>query len=206
MVKTLLPNELTSPPSNQLFRTLIPYAVRQSIALYNERKNTLVNKQLIPEWETITSHEHTLLRELGLPGSLQAIEVSLGLPPTLVTHKDDVKAKGGIAKLKQMRADVRNLCGSDKEIYEQAVDSLSAEAKEDEALRTRFGTERWTRASSVEAAKSLRENGDRLRTFLKKAEESDEMVRSKLLDWEDIIVLLSGEKVSSHPSKQKVDK
>jgi programmed cell death 6-interacting protein len=119
---------------------------------------------------------------------------------------DDVKAKGGIAKLKQMRADVRNLCGSDKEIYEQAVDSLSAEAKEDEALRTRFGTERWTRASSVEAAKSLRENGDRLRTFLKKAEESDEMVRSKLLDWEDIIVLLSGEKVSSHPSKQKVDK
>jgi len=41
---------------------------------------------------------------------------------------------------------------------------------------------------------------------LKKAEESDEMVRSKLLDWEDIIVLLSGEKVSSHPSKQKVDK
>lgn len=74
---------------------------------------------------------------------------------------------------------------------------MSAEAKEDEVLRTRFGTERWTRASSTEAAKSLREQGDRLGTFLNKAEESDEMVRSKLLDWEDIITLLSGEKVST---------
>jgi hypothetical protein len=39
----------------------------------------------------------------------------------LVTHMDDVKSKGGIVKLKQMRADVRNLCDSDKEIYEQVL-------------------------------------------------------------------------------------
>jgi hypothetical protein len=120
MVKPILPQEINSP-AQPLFRTLIPYTVRQSIALYNERKTTLINKQLIPEWEAITSQEHALLRELGLPGSLQAVEVSLGLPPSLVTHMDDVKAKGGIAKLKQMRADVRNLCASDKEIYEQVV-------------------------------------------------------------------------------------
>ena len=121
MVKPILPQEINVPPQIPLFRSLIPYAVRQSIGLYNERKNTLINKQLIPEWEAITSQEHALLRELGLPGSLQAVEVSLGLPPSLLTHMDDVKAKGGIAKLKQMRADVRNLYGSDKEIYEQVV-------------------------------------------------------------------------------------
>ena len=74
---------------------------------------------------------------------------------------------------------------------------MQAEAKEDEALRTKYGTQRWTRESSIEAAKSLRENGDRLGAFLKKAEDSDGMVRSKLLEWEDIIILLSGDKV--HP-------
>lgn len=206
MVRPILPPEVNTPAQTPLLRTVIPYAVRQSIALYNERKNALISKQLIPEWEAITAQEHALLRELGLPGSLQAVEVSLGLPPSLITHMEDVKAKGGISKLKQMRTDVRNLCASDKEIYEQvllisaylmkAVDSLRTEAKEDDALRTKHGTKNWTRESSAEAAKSLREQGDRLGAVLKKAEESDGMVRSKLLEWEDIIILLSGEKVN----------
>ena len=125
MVKPILLSEVKAPApaitGTPLFRSLIPYAVRQSIALYNERKNTVIGKQLIPEWESMTSQDHTLLRELGLPGSLQAIEVSLGLPPSLVTHMDDVKSKGGVVTLKQMRADVRNLCDSDKEIYDQVL-------------------------------------------------------------------------------------
>jgi len=121
MVKPILPQEVSTAAKSPLFRTLIPYTIRQSIALYNERKTNLINKQLIPQWEAITSQEHALLRELGLPGSLQAVEVPLGLPPSLVTHMEDVKAKGGIAKLKQMRADVRNLCASDKDIYEQVA-------------------------------------------------------------------------------------
>jgi programmed cell death 6-interacting protein len=75
------------------------------------------------------------------------------------------------------------------------VTSLQAEAKEDDTLRTKYGTQRWTRISSEEAAKSLREQGDRLNAFLTKAEDSDGMVRSKLLEWEDVITLLSGEKV-----------
>lgn len=195
MVKPIVPTAISSPSAQPLFTSLIPYAIRQSIALYNERKGTLINKQLIPEWESLTAHEHALLRELGLPGSLQAVEVSLGLPPQLLTHMDDVKAKGGITKLKQMRADVRNLCDSDKEIYAQAAESLKAESKEDEALRIKYGTQQWTREGSSEAAKALREQGDRLGAFLKKAEDSDGMVRSKLLEWEDIITLLSGDKV-----------
>jgi len=196
MVRAIVPTEIESPPT-ALFRTLIPYAVRQSIALYNERKNTAINKQLIPEWESITFQNQALLSELGLPGSLQAIEVSLGLPPSLITHMEDVHTQGGIAKLKQMRADVRNLCASDKEIYEQAIESLRAEEKEDEVLRTRHGTERWTRPPSTEAAKALRDQGERLGAFLKQAEDSDAMVRTKLLEWEDVITLLSGEKVNS---------
>ena len=196
MVKPILPAEVNSPSPRPLLTSLIPYAIRQSIALYNERKQTLISKQLIPEWEAITAQEHALLRELGLPGSLQAVEVSLGLPPSLLTHMDEVRGKGGIIKLKQMRADVRNLCDSDKAIYEQAADSLKAEAKEDDGLRTKYGTQWWTREGSSEAAKALSEQGDRLGAFLKKAEDSDGMVRSKLLEWEDIITLLSGDRVT----------
>jgi programmed cell death 6-interacting protein len=118
MVKAILASEITTPANPALFGSLVPYSVRQAIGLYNERKNTQISKQLVAEWEGITSQGHALLRELGLPGSLQAIEVPLGLPPTLLTHMDDLKAKGGIQKLKQMRTDVRNLWSSDKQIYE----------------------------------------------------------------------------------------
>lgn len=75
------------------------------------------------------------------------------------------------------------------------MESLQSEAREDELLRGKYGTQRWTRVSSDEASKSLREQGDRLGGFLKMAEDSDGMVRSKLLEWEDIIILLSSEKV-----------
>jgi programmed cell death 6-interacting protein len=74
------------------------------------------------------------------------------------------------------------------------MDSLKAEEKEDETLRTRYGTERWTRSSSQEISTSLLEQGDRLGAFLKQAEESDATVRSKLLEWEDTITLLSSDK------------
>jgi programmed cell death 6-interacting protein len=119
MVNPLLPPEISSPPSTPLLRSLVPYAIRQAILIYNERKNTAINREMIPELEEITSQNRALLRELGLPGSLQVMEISLGLPPSLVTHMEEVKNQGGISKLKQMRGEVRNLCSSDKEIYQQ---------------------------------------------------------------------------------------
>jgi programmed cell death 6-interacting protein len=78
------------------------------------------------------------------------------------------------------------------------MESLNAEAKEDETLRVKHGTVNWTRTPSSEAAKSLHEQSERLGAFLKKAEDSDAMVRTKLLEWEDIITLLSNDKVT-HP-------
>ena len=77
------------------------------------------------------------------------------------------------------------------------MESLQAEAREDELLRGKHGTQRWTRVSSPEASKPLQEQGDRLGGFLKMAEDSDSMVRSKLLEWEDVITLLSRDKVQS---------
>jgi programmed cell death 6-interacting protein len=74
------------------------------------------------------------------------------------------------------------------------MDSLKAEEKEDDSFRTRYGTERWTRSSSSEMSTALKQRGERLGAFLKQAEESDATVRSKLLEWEDTITLLSGEK------------
>ena len=74
------------------------------------------------------------------------------------------------------------------------MESLNAEAKEDESLRAKHGTANWTRPPSTDAAKALREQGTRLGAFLKKADDSDGMVRINLLEWEDIITLLSGDK------------
>jgi programmed cell death 6-interacting protein len=121
MVEPLLPTEISSSPQNPLLRSLVPYAIRQAILIYNERKNTAINCQMVPEWEEITAQNHALLRELGLPGSLQVMEISPGLPPSLLTHMGEVKTQGGISKLKQMRADVRNLCSSDKDLYQQVI-------------------------------------------------------------------------------------
>src|SRR4051794_14158758 len=60
-----------------LFTKLVPFAVHVAVSIYEERRDRLVNKNIISELETLTGKLHEILSSLNLPGSLQALEKPL---------------------------------------------------------------------------------------------------------------------------------
>lgn len=179
-----------------LFTKLVPFAVHVAASIYAERRDRLVNTTLIDELESLTTSIHELLQSLNLPGSLQALEKPLGLPPGLLAHAEEVRQQGGIGTLLRGMDDVAKLKANDAAVYQEAVGMLDAEAAEDERLRGKHGTDRWTREASRVAGVKLMQQVTEYKGILTSADNSDRLVREKLKDCEAMLRLLGGDTVS----------
>ena len=134
----------------------------------------------------------SLLQSLSLPGSLQALEKPLGLPPSLIAHAEEVRQQQGLYRLRRSMREVETLKDNDVATYNEGVSLLQTEAKEDEQARSRYGTERWTRPVSTQAAERLYTQCGEIDGYLKSATSSDELVKGKLKDCESVIKVLEG--------------
>ncbi|KAL8698157.1 MAG: hypothetical protein Q9201_006729 [Fulgogasparrea decipioides] len=181
-------SSLTQP----LFARLVPYAVHVAVSIYDERKERLVNNQIIDELEGLTTKLRDLLQSLNLPGSLQALEKPLGLPPSLHTHAEEIRQQDGLHKLRRSMHEITKLKANDAAMYQEGVDLLKTEAAEDERARSKHGTDRWTRPPSRQAAEKLYVQVDEIDGYLKSAASSDELVKNKLKECESAIHVLEG--------------
>ncbi|USP76568.1 pH-response regulator protein palA/RIM20 [Curvularia clavata] len=175
-----------------LFSKLVPYSVHLAASIYVDRRDRLVNGQIVEQLEALTDKIHEVLRSLNLPGSLQALEKPLGLPPGLVAHADEIRQQDGINRLLRSMEDTKKVMYTDQAIYQEGVDILRSEAAEDEAARRKFGTEQWTRPPAAQAAPKLYAQIDEIDGYFKAATNSDNIVKTKLQENEHFIKLLSG--------------
>jgi programmed cell death 6-interacting protein len=134
----------------------------------------------------------SLLQSLNLPGSLQALEKPLGLPPGIIAHAEEVKQQGGVEKLLASIRDIDKLRANNLEMYQEAVELLRMEAAEDDKSRSRHGTDRWNRDPSPIAAGKLAQQANEYESILKSAENTDKLVRGKLAESESMLKLLGG--------------
>ncbi|KAF2399193.1 BRO1-domain-containing protein [Trichodelitschia bisporula] len=175
-----------------LFTKLVPYAVHVAASIYADRRDRLVNQTIIGELETMTGQLHEVLKSLNLPGSLQAIEKPLGLPPGLVSHAEEIRQQDGPTKLAKSLHETEKLKDADQAIYQEGVELLRSEAAEDERARLKYGTERWTRPTSQEAALKLYADIGEISGYFRAADGTDETVQAKLRENEALIRLLAG--------------
>jgi programmed cell death 6-interacting protein len=157
------------------------------------------------------------LQSLNLPGSIQALEAPIGLPPSLLKKAEEVKTERGPAKLRSMMQDIRRVAQMDRQILDEvrthhrslvyrgrskvltraskAATVLDEEEAEDVSLRSQVAPERWTRPESKALNRQLRSKVDKYRSTLKAAGDSDEVVRRKYGESEADIVLLASDPV-----------
>jgi programmed cell death 6-interacting protein len=202
MVSAKVPPEVSDPLSHlsenggalgrPLFTKLVPYAVHLAASLYEDRKNRLVNTGIIDELENLTARIHDILKSLNLPGSLQALEKPLGLPPGLVAHAEEIRQQDGINRLERAVRETETLKNTDNAIYREGIDILQAEAAEDDQARRKYGTDRWPRPLSKDAAPKLWQQIHEIEGYFKGSESSDETVRKKIAENETLIRLLAG--------------
>jgi programmed cell death 6-interacting protein len=174
-----------------LFAQLVPFAVHVAASIYEERRDRLVNSNIIGELDILTTRIHDTLQSLNLPGSLQALEKPLGLPSALLSHAEEVRQADALTRLQRSFTDTAKLKGSDEAIFAEGKEVLYSERAEDEQLRLRYGTERWTRPDSKSAAEKLYAQITEIDGYLKSAANSDELVKTKLRECEDMLKILS---------------
>ncbi|PSN64040.1 pH-response regulator protein-like protein palA/RIM20 [Corynespora cassiicola Philippines] len=175
-----------------LFSKLVPYSVHLAASIYVDRRDRLVNNTIIEELESLTTQIHEVLRSLNLPGSLQALEKPLGLPPGLIAHAEEIRQQDGLNRLLRSMEDTKKLKKSDQAIYQEGVDILKSESAEDEGARRKYGTDRWTRPSPEQAAPKLYAQINEIDGYFKAAANSDNIVKTKLKENEYHIQLLTG--------------
>jgi programmed cell death 6-interacting protein len=175
-----------------LFVRLVPYAVHVAASIYADRRDRLINNNIIDELENLTNQVRDLLQSLNLPGSLQALEKPLGLPPTLVAHAEEIRQQQGLHRIRRSMRDIETLKTNDVAIFQDGVESLRAEAGDDDRARQKYGTDRWTRLSSQQAGETLYAKVTEYEGYLKSAASSDELVKNKLKDCEAVLKVMEG--------------
>ncbi|CAG8042691.1 unnamed protein product [Penicillium olsonii] len=180
------------PLGQPLFSKLVPYAVHIAASIYTDRRDRLVNETLIGELESMTDKLRDLLSSLNLPGSLQALEKPLGLPPTLVSHAEEMRQQDGLNRLHRSIEDTVKVKNNDMAVYNEGVELLAAEKAEDIAARNKYGTDRWTRETSESAAPKIYRTLNEISGYFTSAQSSDDLVQRKLRDSRSVFLVLTG--------------
>ncbi|SPO38871.1 related to RIM20 - protein involved in proteolytic activation of Rim101p [Pseudozyma flocculosa] len=202
MVKPVLPNEVANAISllrdspapalgKPLFAELVPYGVHLAISIYDDRRDSLVREQIAERRDELDSIAQSTLQSLNLPGSLQALEQPMGLPPSLLRRHEEVVSKGGIDRLYSIADDIAQISRADADTLSEAFSILEQEQREDEHVRRLFSQHKWPRPPSHEAAAQLRQTGESYAQSLEQARASDAIIRQKLEDWSELIGVLS---------------
>ncbi len=178
-----------------LFTKLVPYSVHLAVSIYEERRDRMVNQNIIGELETLNERIHEILESLNLPGSIQAFEKPLGLPGTLVQHAEEIRQADARNRLQRSFADIEKLRATDMAMFEEGSELLGAEEEEDNRLRMKFGTDRWARPESrkepAQGAKLWTQAADAEGWFANSAS-SDGIVREKFYSIEPTLAILAG--------------
>ncbi|TAQ83198.1 hypothetical protein B7494_g8478 [Chlorociboria aeruginascens] len=200
MAVSRVPKEVSEPSSfigdrgefgPPLFAKLVPFAVHVAASIYEERRDRIINNNIIDELEILTTKIHDTLRSLNLPGSLQALEKPLGLPPTLLSHAEEIRQADALTRLQRSFSDTAKLKASDESIFHEGRELLKSEETENQRLLLKYGTDRWDRPASKSAAPNLYTQVDEIDSYLQSAANSDALVLDKFRESEEMLRILS---------------
>ncbi|RDA94578.1 hypothetical protein CP533_2428 [Ophiocordyceps camponoti-saundersi (nom. inval.)] len=177
-----------------LFSRLVPFSVHMAVSIYEERRDRMVNQNITQELEALTAKIHSHLSAVGLPGSLQALEKPLGLPPSLKQHAEELRQGDAIGRVHKCFEDIEKLRSTDLAMFEAGKSALAAERDEDERLRRKYGTERWTRPDSLSDPQGAKlwSHASEIEGYFQSSVSSDSIVRDKFAANEDLLRLLCG--------------
>ncbi|WVW85259.1 pH-response regulator protein palA/RIM20 [Kwoniella bestiolae CBS 10118] len=200
MVKVSIPTEVSEPIAwlmgggagmPALFSALVPYGVHLALSIYDDRKDTLV-RELDGKREELDGVAASTLQSLNLPGSIQALERPVGLPPSLLKKAEEVDSAGGVDRIRSLLNEVARLSKANAQSLNEAMDVLDQEATENETLLSRQPELQSSRPPSHIANQPLIATAQQYDATIKQASASDGTVRQKWEEWGHLIDILAG--------------
>ncbi|KAJ1858851.1 pH-response regulator protein palA/rim20 [Coemansia sp. RSA 1822] len=184
-----LGGEELGPP---LFKGLVPFVIHQAASLYEDRKDQLVNKDLITALDELTADCESVLNSLNMPHALEAIKKPIGLPPNILVGADEIRSDGGYIGIKRLldSAIVSNTRAN--ELLGAAEKALNDEAQEDQRVQQRVpkGGRQTKRVESAELTNKFRAEIAKYRDVINRARESDATIKAQVEMWSQFFSLL----------------
>ncbi|KAF4885354.1 pH-response regulator protein palA/prr-1 [Colletotrichum fructicola] len=177
-----------------LFTKLVPFSVHAAITIYEQLRDRIVNENIIGQMETQTEKLHQILSSINLPGSLQALEKPLGLPHSLVHHAEEIRQADAIGRIQRAFSDIDKLRNADISVFNEGKAVLTAEEEEDQRLRRKYGTDRWSRPDSRSDPQGAAFWGQvaEIEGYFASSTSSDALVREKYREVQGLLEMLSG--------------
>uniref|UniRef100_A0A1W7RIJ2 Programmed cell death 6-interacting protein n=1 Tax=Agkistrodon contortrix contortrix TaxID=8713 RepID=A0A1W7RIJ2_AGKCO len=170
-----------------LFEKMVPMAVQQALAFYNQRKAELVNRS-IGQMREATNLANGVLASLNLPAAIEDVSGD-SVPQSILQKSKSVIEQGGVEAIDQLMKDLPELLQRNREILDESLRILDEEEATDNDLKNKF-KERWQRTPSNDLYKSLRTEGTNYRNVLDKAVQADKQVKERYQSHRDTISLL----------------
>ncbi|TIA86897.1 hypothetical protein E3P99_03538 [Wallemia hederae] len=180
MVKGGIPPEInqhTLPRESLLFSQLTPFAVDLGCELWQNRKNNRV-RDFEQKCAQLDKAQAEALHALGLPGSLQAVDRTSDIPPSLLKKIEQVQSDGGLDMLEKLAEEVQLLALGNEKVIDETIDLLNQELHEDE--QTRASQPDLDVPMSSAANAPLAQEVRQLQQTLEAASRSDEIVQHKI--------------------------
>ncbi|KAJ2851452.1 pH-response regulator protein palA/rim20 [Coemansia brasiliensis] len=184
-----LGSEDLGPP---LFKGLVPFVIHQAASLYEDRKDQLVNKDLISAIDELTADCESVLNSLNLPHALEAIQKPIGLPPSILVGADEIRSEGGFIGIKRLLDTAIASNAKATEQLDAAESALNEEAREDQRVRqgAALDERRASRVESAELTNKFRAEIAKYRDVVQRARESDATIKGQVDTWAKFFALL----------------
>ncbi|KAL7749472.1 pH-response regulator protein palA/rim20 [Sorochytrium milnesiophthora] len=161
-----------------VFSKLVSLAAHEMASEYVELKRKTVQAD-VEQLEKIKASVWSKLGEMGLPGSVAAIEAPDGLPVDMIDHCTEFSQEGGMQYLRNSVETVKSLSESDERLIQEIEIMLENEDNDDKELRAQF-KERWQRTPSTQLQTGMKDKLREYRSKLALARRSDGLVRNKI--------------------------
>ncbi|KAJ2991928.1 pH-response regulator protein palA/rim20 [Globomyces sp. JEL0801] len=163
---------LSAMITKPLFKSLVPLRIHQAASKYSFKKDNLI-KSLQDKLNEATSLAQRL------PGTIEALEQPIGLPPNVLKQSEEVRNLGGPRYIDQSWATLSSFAKKDWDIVKRCLETLDNEEKEDNEMRTVHGA-KWTRTPSTVLNRKLREKISEYSQKIDSADKANKIVRNKI--------------------------
>eukprot|EP00112_Aurelia_sp_Birch-Aquarium-sp1_P025588 Seg858.7 transcript_id=Seg858.7/GoldUCD/mRNA.D3Y31 product="Programmed cell death 6-interacting protein" protein_id=Seg858.7/GoldUCD/D3Y31 len=170
---------VSSPISSSfadLFPSLVPVAVNQAMATYENKKAEMVNRE-VGRMREATQVLNGILASLNLPAAIEDLS-GAKVPQSVLEKSAVVREKGGLGAIDKMMQDLPELLARNREILDEGMRMMDEEEREDTQMRDRF-KEKWNRTPSKKLTEQLHAEGNKYLSILDNATKADAIVKTK---------------------------
>lgn len=174
--------------------------------IYVHQRDSFISEDLVKLQRALDSEASTTLTNLNLPASLEALSRPISLPPSLLSHAEEVRSRNGPELISQLLTQqLPSLSQRATSVIDETFELLDDEAAEDEEIRDTYGKaaygseEEWIKTVREPSVVANEELTSRLKSYMRQAQGAREGDAKLLKAWEkfgDRIRLLAKDKVS----------